>query len=252
MKTNLQRFKDKCKFLRKALLILATTVVLLPSAFAQRGGSFYLEPSGAITSRWIANQAIYGNGELPYVTSFGLFGGFRTYYFASSDVGFNYGIGYRRMGQNYEGEEAGAEAKRKLKLDYIQIPLLGMFALADREYPTWFSIGPQVCFLTKANQYFTREPGGESMNNPAYLPEGDTNVYQWFKPFDLMLVMEFNKMFRFSRAPRLTVNYTLESAFGILDINDEAYRIPNYRKIYGASHNMYFGFRVGIMYRAIR
>jgi hypothetical protein len=219
---------------------------------SQRGGSFYLEPSVAFTSRWIANQAIYGNGELPYVTSFGPYGGFRTYYFSSSDVGFNYGIGYRRMGQNYEGDEKGANAIRKLKLDYVQIPLLGMFALADREYPTWFSIGPQVCFLAKASQYFTRESGGESLSNPAYLPEGDTNVYQWFKPFDLMIVMEFNKMFRFSRAPRLTVNYTLESGFGLLDINDEAYRIPNYRKIYGPSHNMYFGFRVGIMYRAVR
>lgn len=252
MKTNQQRFGDKLKFLRKALLILAISLFFAPAVMSQRGGSFYLEPSAGITSRWIANQAIYGNGELPYVTSFGPYGGFRTYYFATSDLGMNYGIGYRSMGQNYEGEERGANAKRKVKLDYVQIPLLGMFALADREYPTWFSIGPQVCFLAKANQYFTREPGGESMANPQYLPEGDTNVYQWFKPFDLMIVMEFNKMFRFSRAPRLTMNYTLESGFGLIDINDEAYRIPNYRKIYGPSHNMYFGFRVGIMYRAVR
>lgn len=252
MNTYQKRFKVELNFLRRALLIVAVLTIFISTARSQRGGSFYLEPSGAITSRWIANQAIYGNGELPYVSSFGLYGGFRTYYFATSDLGINYGIGYRRMGQNYEGEEAGANAKRQVKLDYIQIPFLGMFALADREYPTWFSIGPQVCFLAKANQYFTREPGGKDMRNPAYLPEGDTNVYQWFRPFDLMIVMEFNKMFKFNRAPRLTVNYTIESGFGIIDINDEAYRIPNYRKIYGPSHNMYFGFRIGLMYRAIR
>ncbi|HOW30633.1 MAG TPA: outer membrane beta-barrel protein [Bacteroidales bacterium] len=252
MKTNQRIFENKLNIFRKTLLVFTLTITIIPLAWSQRGGSIYLEPSGAITSRWIANQDIYGNGELPYVTSFGLYGGFRTYYFASSDIGMNYGIGYRRMGQNYEGDEKGANAKRKVTLDYIQIPMLGMFALADREYPTWFSIGPQICFLTKANQYFSREPGGESLMRPEYLPEGDTNVYQWFRPFDLMIVMEFNKMFRFSKAPRITMNYTLESGFGVLDINDEAYRIPNYRKIYGASHNMYFGFRVGIMYRAIR
>jgi|WetSurMetagenome_2_1015567.scaffolds.fasta_scaffold108104_1 hypothetical protein len=252
MKTNQRLFGNELKFLQKAFLIFMFAMAIFPVAKSQRGGSFYIEPSGAITSRWIANQAIYGNGELPYVTSFGLYGGIRTYYFASSNVGLNYGIGYRRMGQNYEGEERGANAKRKVKLDYIQIPLLGMFALADREYPTWFSIGPQVCFLAKANQNFTRESGGESMSNPSYLPEGDTNTFQWYKPMDLMIVMEFNKMFRFNKAPRITMNYTLESAFGVLDINDEDYRIPNYRKIYGASHNMYFGFRVGIMYRAVR
>jgi len=48
------------------------------------------------------------------------------------------------------------------------------------------------------------------------------------------------------------MNYTIESAFGIMDINDDAYRIPNFREIYSPSRNMYFGFRVGIMYKAVR
>ncbi len=226
--------------------------VLVSDSDAQQKGSLHLEPVIGFHTRWIINQDIYGNAEMDYATSYGLSTGFRVSYFPGKDFGVNAGFGYRKMGQNYEGDQRGATARREVSLGYIQIPVMAMFALSGHEYPTWFSVGPQFSFLTQASQYFYRNEGGLPLNNPDYLPTGSIRVYDWYRPVDIMIGIEFNKMFRLADLPKLTMNYTFETAYGILDINSKDYRIPNVRGIYEGSHNMYIGFRFGLLYNTTK
>jgi hypothetical protein len=219
---------------------------------SQQKGDLYLEPVVGFNTRWIVNQDIYGNAEMDYATSYSLSVGLRMYYFLNNNIGFNAGFGFRKMGQNYEGDQRGASARREVSLGYIQLPVMAMFAMSGHEYPTWFSIGPQVCFLTSAKQYFSREEGGSPLVNPEYLPDGTIDVHDWYKPVDVMIGIEFNKMYTLNKLPRLTLNYTFEGAYGIFDINSKEYQIPNVRGIYKGSHNMYFGFRFGLLYNTTK
>lgn len=244
------RFFHRIPFCFKLTVFSLTGFTL--SAAAQQKNSVYVEPVVGFHTRWIVNQDIYGNAEMDYATTYGMSGGFRISYFPDSDIGLNAGFGYRKMGQNYEGDQRGASAKRQVRLDYIQMPLMVMFALSGHEYPTWFSVGPNFCFLTKANQYFTRDSGGAPLINPEYLPEGEIAVDDRYNKFDLMVAIEFNKMFRLDLIPRTTLNCTLETAYGIFDINSKPYRIPNIRGIYEGSHNMFIGLRFGLMFNATK
>ncbi|HPT14118.1 MAG TPA: outer membrane beta-barrel protein [Bacteroidales bacterium] len=239
-------------FIRLFLAALLSTCALVQNAISQNKGNLYLEPVIGFHTRWIANQDIYGNAEMDYATTYGASAGFRMYYFPDDDIGLSAGFGYRKMGQNYEGDQRGANAVRKVSLNYIQIPVMAMFALSGHQYPTWFSIGPQAFFLTGSQQYFFRNEGGSPLNNPDYLPAGTINVYDWYRPVDILVGIEFNKMFRLDKLPKLTANITFEGAYGIFDINSKEYRIPNVRGIYEGSHNMYIGFRFGLLYNTTK
>jgi hypothetical protein len=45
---------------------------------------------------------------------------------------------------------------------------------------------------------------------------------------------------------------SLNSAIGLTDINNTAWRIPNTHDAYGKSHNFYVGLKVGFMYKIKR
>lgn len=239
-------------FMKRILLLNACLFGILLRATAQQEGDIYFEPAVGFDTRWIVNQDIYGNAEMDYVTSYGMFYGFHGSFFLKQDFGLNAGIGFRKMGQKYDGMQQGAFARRNVTLNYIQVPVMAMFALSGHDYPTWFSIGPQFCVLANATQYFHREDGGTPLTRPDYLPEGEINVTKWYKPFDIMIAMEFNRVMALRKLPKLSLNYVLETGYGVFDINRKEYQIPNIHGVYKGSHNMYLGFRFGVMYNAIR
>jgi hypothetical protein len=232
----------------KSIFPLLALLLACFTSTSQNEGRLYLEPSVAFTSRMIMNQNAYGNPEMPYVFSYGVHTGIKAYYFTSPNFGLNGGIGYGLYGQNYAGIQREAEAIRKMRLDYLQIPAMAMFSLHQGNNPTWFSIGPQLNILLSANQSFARDTG-PVLKNPEYLPQGETNVYRWFKPYDVMLAMEFSWLLQARHYSRLFYCLSIYSAIGLLDINRKDYQIKNFSNIYGGSHNFYLGLRLGLMHR---
>jgi hypothetical protein len=235
--------KTKTIGLALVLLILFTVRVN-----AQKVGSLWIHTLAGFNSVWILSQNAYGNPEMEYSTTFGPTGGAGANYFFSKQFGFNGSVFLSKLGQNYKGMIREAEADRRVKLTYVEVPLLLMLRLTPDSHPLWFSAGPEVLFLTKAKQEFTRK-GGLPLEND-YLETGD--ITERFNPVDIALSFSVNKMFLLSNTDERMLNVTLNSAIGLTDINSEEWQIPQMDGTYKGSHNFYFGFKVGVMFNVMK
>ena len=91
---------------------------------AQQKKSLWLNVTPGLNSIWLINQNEYGNPEFEYASSFGLTGGMGLTYFYKKHWGFNGSLLISKLGQNYSGVQAGGNADRKVKLLYLEIPLM--------------------------------------------------------------------------------------------------------------------------------
>jgi len=193
----------------KTLRILGISgliALIAGSVVAQPAKSTWLTTSLGITSDWVINQNAYGNQEMEYGTKFGVTPSLGVNHYIDRKYGIGTGIAFINLGQNYQGEQSGAKATRKVNLNYIQVPLMVMRQLCDPQHPCWLSIGPQLMFLTSASQKYTREDG-DPLRNPEYLPEGKTDVSKWYKPFDIMLNIGFTNLYSFRKNDmRMSIN----------------------------------------------
>ena len=154
-----------------------------------------------------------------------------------------------RLGQNYSGEQGGASAKRKVRLTYIEVPFMWMRQIPYREYPTWISAGPNIMVLVKANQEYSRD-GGSKLPNPDGMASGE--VTERFKPVDVALNFSLNRMVELTYSRSIMFLFSINSSFGLLDINSKEYQLPNTHDIYASSHNFYIGVKFGLMFKVGR
>jgi hypothetical protein len=194
------------------------------------------------------SQNAYGNPEMEYSTTFGPSGGVGAKYFFSKQFGFNGSVLLSKLGQNYKGLLREADADRRVKLTYAEIPLLMMLRLSPDSHPLWFSAGPDIMFLTKAKQEFKRR-GGLPLENDYF---EITDVTEMYNPIDIALCFNINKMFLLSKTDNMMLEVTFDSAIGLTDINSEEWRIPQIDGTYKGSHNFYLGFKVGVMFNALK
>lgn len=234
--------------MKKYFLSLFLIFMLLYSfnAIAQRKGSVWISGEAGINSNWILNQNAYGNQEMEYATTFGPTGGIGVSYFKNRDWGMRGAAYYSKLGQNYSGYQAGAQAKRKVILNYIEVPLMVMKQIPDMLYPTWVSAGPDFMFLVNASQLYSRD-GGSALPNPDGMAEG--SMKERFKPVDVVLNFSLNRMVELNYSRDIMFLFSINSSVGLLDINKSEYQLPNTHNIYAASRNFYIGVKLGIMFK---
>jgi hypothetical protein len=219
-------------------------------AEAQQVNSLWLSGSAGVNSNWILNQNAYGNQEIEYAPTFGFSGGLGGYYFKSRKWGLNGSLLMTQIGQNYTGMQGGAEADRKVKLTYVNVPLLLMKKIPGLKYPSWISFGPEILFLLKADQQYQRDEGGSSLPNPEGMAQGD--ITDRFKPIDLAVNFSLNRMIEINYFRSIMFLLTFNSSFGLTDINSADWQIPNTKDEYGSSHNFYVGVKAGLMFKVAR
>ena len=223
-------------------------LVLVPAGlFAQDEKSLWIDVKAGLNSIWMINQNSYQNREMEYSTAFGLAGGFGVSYFINDYWGFNTSPGYIALGQNYNDNQSVDNVSRKVKLKYIQVPLLFMKKIPNTNDPTWITFGSDLMFLTSAKQEF-ENPGGFPVTNPAGLITGD--IKERFKPFDLALDFSVNKMYELRSYDNMMFLFSFITSVGLLDINSKNYKSPNLQGEYKGSHNFYFGLKAGLMFNA--
>jgi hypothetical protein len=74
-------------------------------------------------STWILNQNMYGNPKLDYNLKSG-FSGMASYKYFKNKYGYSIGLGLGNLGQKYSGSMVGADAKLRLSLTYLEVPVM--------------------------------------------------------------------------------------------------------------------------------
>ncbi len=218
---------------------------------AQQGGTMWINAIVGGNNTWILNQNAYGNQEIEYAPTLGLTGGVGVSLFYNRNWGFNGSLLASKMGQNYSGYQGGAEAKRKLKLTYLEVPLLAMRNIPDMRYPTWISFGPDVMVLLNAKQDYSREGGSTStLPNPDGMLAYKTK--DRFNTIDIGVNLSLNRMYTLGYFQKFMFLISVNSTVGLTDINQSLWQIPNTHSDYGKSHNFYIGVKAGIMYKVKR
>ena len=232
------------KILSCFILAIILTCPLLTTA--QRVNSAWISADLGGNTAWILNQNAYGNPEMAYSPKFNVSGSF-TYNKFLKQYGYSAGLGIGYLGQNYKGIMAEKPASRKVSLQYLQVPVLGMYYLDGYTQSKWLSFGLQFMYMLAAKQEFSRESGGRAL--PDSIPLYKTNVMDQFNRFDVMLKLEYTNVYSLGISHKMKALLSLKSAVGLTDINAKGYRVENIiQKTYGGSHNFYLGLHVGIMY----
>ncbi len=234
--------------MKKHFLSLIVIAMLMHSfdVMGQRRRTYWVDAEAGYSSNWIFNQNAYGNPEMEYATTFGYTGGIGVSYFQDRDWGFKGSLFLSKMGQNYSGVQSVGEAVRKVNLTYLGVPLLIMKNIPYMNYPTWISFGPEVMILLNAKQEYSRV-GGNPLPNPIGM--ASANVKDRFRSTDVALSFALSRMVDINRSKKAMYIFSVNSSFGLTDINKSAWQIPNTHGIYGRSHNFYIGFKAGIMFR---
>jgi hypothetical protein len=219
------------------------------SVLAQESKSLWLDAKAGLNASFILNQNAYGNGELDYATTFGFAAGPGVNYFITDNWGLSTSLVWAKIGQNYSGRQSGGDATRKVKLNYIEMPLLAMRRIEGTKVPTWIAFGPELLFLTGAKQVYHREDGNPLPNESA-MHEGNTRISNHFKPVDLALDISLSKLYDVYENSKLRLLVSANMAIGLTDMNSKDWQIPNLKNKYAGSHNFYIGIKVGLMYKA--
>jgi hypothetical protein len=236
---------------RRILVLPFLSIFLsISTLYAQPVKSTWLTASLGLNSTWIINQNSYGNPELDYSTKFGLSGMIGLNHYLDNKYGLTTGIGLANFGQNYHGEQKGADASRKVTLNYIVVPLFGMKQLRDSRQPCWLTFGPQIMILTSAHQKYSRDADAEVLPHPEYLPSGKTDVTKWYRPVDVMLNVGYTNLYYMRMYDNLRMMLSFNAALGLFDINSKNpdYHLTKTGKAYKGSHNFYFGVHCGFMF----
>jgi len=230
------------------LLLFAGILVFTNRVNSQPSNSTWLTSSVGLNSTWLMNQNSYGNPEMDYGTKFGLSGSIGLNHYLDSKYGLSTGIGFGNFGQSYMGEQKGAKASRKVNLNYIMVPLIGMKQLCDPHHPCWLTFGPQIMILTSAKQKYSRENAEEPLPYPEYLPEGVKDVTKWYKPVDVMLNVGFTNLYYLRTNDDMRLMLSFNAALGLFDINSKDYQLSTKGEAYKGSRNFYMGVNLGLMF----
>jgi len=231
--------------MKKIILSLPVFLLLFYTVNAQKESTTWLTLVTGLNSNWIVYQNAYGNPELEYSTTFGFNGGLGFNYFISDTWGFSGTLLATKMGQNYAGVQSGGDADRKVNLSYLEIPLVLMKHIPYNNNPTWITFGPDILVLMKAEQEY-RRVGGVPLPNPEGMKVGD--IRERFNPTDVALTFSYNKMYPLDTKNSAMFLLTFNTAFGLTDINDIEWKIPQLDGTYTGSHNFYIGIKAGLMF----
>jgi len=221
-------------------------------ANAQEKKSKWININGGFNVPLIVTQNAYGNPEFEYFPTLGLTGGTGMSYFINADWGFNGSVLVTKLGQNYKGVQSGGDAQRKVKLLYLEVPFTAMKKVINIKTPIWLSFGPDFFYLLDARQEFQRS-GGNTLPHPEGMAEGD--IKERFNPIDVSLniaASQFYNLNKLNKANSKMLLVSLNTSWGLTDINRGVWKTPQPDGTYNGSHNFYIGMKVGLMFNTVR
>ncbi len=234
----------------RIILVIIFMLLSIVKVQAQKEGSLWINLITGLNSTWIVNQNAYGNPEIEYSTTFGFTGGAGVSYYFSEKNGFSGSVLASKLGQNYSGVMKGDDADRKVKLTYIEVPLVFMRSIPYTQNPTWISFGPNIMLLIDAQQEFFRKSGTSDLTNPDGMKQGD--VKERFNKTDVALSLALNKLYPLDDSGKSMFLLSFNTSFGLTDINSIEWKLPNMHDEYAASRNFYIGIKAGLSFNATR
>lgn len=234
--------------MRKTTFSIFLLIISL-ATFAQTGAHFGAQFNAG--SAGILNQNIYGGVdgytgttemEYAFTPSFG--GGLEGGYNFTDNIGGQIEFNFAGMGQYYEDKYQ--TFTRKVKINYMQIPIMAKFILGTSAAKFYVMTGPQFGLLSSANIDFALADG--SM---------DTSIIATdrFTKNDLQIVLKLGTDVSFTDA--LYMNAGMGLGISLSDINDATdpngpmnpgWQVPNKEGIYDMSRNAGLCFSFGLHY----
>ncbi len=248
-------------------LLIALLIVGAARAQSYEATRFYLGGHLAGSFPWILNQNNYGLPELRYKPSPGFSGGLVAGVSITSQHQIQLEVSYALLGQTYEDDIFGGSIpiRKDIDLSYVQMPLMyrfGMKRAKDAMFYTdvttfFFTAGIQPGFLI--GQGIDWKVEGEDktweevyarFSDPSYgyssILQAPSSGSKQYKSFDLGAAGGFGVQHFFNE--RLLLSVELRAYLGLLDINEDAWRVPNRSGNYGSSANFSAGLRLNASY----
>jgi len=138
--------------MKKALL----TIAIVIAALSIQAQSFRLGVSGGVNSTWLMNKNVFdANDGLDIAATFGGRFGIDAIYSFNDKIGVGIGFNFiSNNSQKYTGDETGLNGDLTTKLNYFDVPLMLRLTSSGG---TYFEIGPQFGFLTKAEETYEND-----------------------------------------------------------------------------------------------
>jgi hypothetical protein len=227
-----------------ALLLL----VLCLSGLSVMSQNFYVGLGGTIMNTWVTNESNYGYPDMDYSTTFGGAGNVNAGFDFNKNIGLKLEVGFSKLGQNTKDKiNEDTLYERKLKLNYLQIPLMFKYRTNGEVARFYVMAGPQFGFLLNAKQtyYLNDEPDQRFIPGTTEKISEET-ITSHYTSYDISARLDFGA--DITLIPSLVLNAGLTFSYGLMDINATGYRMPDHDGNYNASHNIFGGFNVGIAY----
>ncbi|NOR87301.1 MAG: outer membrane beta-barrel protein [Bacteroidales bacterium] len=230
--------------------LLLALLLVVPATYAQKGLSLGL--NGEFTGITIVNQNIWGYGpEYDYSLTNSSAFGFDVGYNFNDQMGVYSGLSFMTLGQDYIDSYDDSEWERTLRFKYQVIPIMFKFSSSENTVNFIGGIGILFAMMKEAEQTWTQDGASyhETFVNPITGDDfdmGATDVTDRFEKNDIILNLELGA--RIFIMDELYVDATVNFGYGVKDINNSDWHIPNTDDTYNASHNAYGGFKVGVAY----
>lgn len=187
---------------------------------------------------------VFSGKELAYKSTFGIASGVRLGYTYKQQYGFETGfIFYSRQGQDYEESFSGVTAKRQVKFQYFQIPIVLRYKFKEKKtkkFPSpWvIDLGAQIDLLQSAAiTYNGNDFPLDTIQNPAA-----TDI-DYFRATTVSAVIALEREIYFTKF--LFLGIGIRTTFSS-DINAKDRPVVNDGKGYAKSHNFTFGFTLSL------
>lgn len=132
---------------------LLLSVAIVATALTVNAQKFKVGVGGAFNSTWLMNKNVFdADDDLDIAMTFGGSFGLKTQYYFNDKLGLELGIMRTGHNQKYEGEIGITNHNLKLKLRYLDVPLL---LRVGGDKGAYFEFGPQFGFLTSAKEDYS-------------------------------------------------------------------------------------------------
>jgi hypothetical protein len=197
--------------MKKALL----TVVVILAALSVQAQNVRVGLSGGVNSTWLMNKNVFDYDDgLDVAATFGGRVGIDAIYSFNEKVGVGVGFNFiSRNSQKYTGDDKGNDIQLDgdltTKLSYFDIPLTLRLTSSGG---TYFEIGPQFSFLTKAEESY------ENNGNSA-LDFSDVDIKNSFESTNIGVILGFGV--DIDVTDNLYITTGLRLGYGFTDVTKE-------------------------------
>jgi hypothetical protein len=235
---------------RNYFLLISLCFLVLSGPLAAQS-RLYFGANGSMLNTWTTNQMNYGYPDMDYQFTVNMGINANAGYDFNKSVGVLLQLGYAKLGQKYTDQINDTNYSRRVGMNYFQIPLMFRYRTSGEIARFYVMAGPQFNILLSAEQTYYKNDAtpfdsvwNEKLNKPVLI--GETDITDRFTTFDIMARVDMGV--EITLIENLFLTAGLSMAYGLMDVNDEAWRYNNSDGVYNPSHNAYIGFSVGVNY----